>query len=97
MNNFDFDAQTPISRDRIYLSWSETCSVARYIEEYLKSRRLRTDDAARAHIHHFIKRYPWTGPLRKPDVDQLRRGQGHIAQLMRGLLAVRRYGHQNRN
>ena len=69
MNNFDFDAQTPISRDRIYLSWSETCSLARYIEEYLKSRRLRTDDAARAHIHLFIKRYPWKGPLRKPDVD----------------------------
>ena len=69
MSNFDFDAQTPISRDRIYLSWSETCSLARYIEDYLTSRHLRTDDAARAHIHHFIKRYPWQGPLRKPDVD----------------------------
>ena len=69
MHKFDFDAQTPISRDRIYLSWSETCSLARYIEDYLKSRRLRTDDAARAHIHHTIARYPWTGPLRKHDVD----------------------------
>jgi hypothetical protein len=69
MSNFDFDAQTPISRDRIYMSWSETWSLPRYIEDYLKSRRLRTDDAARAHIHNFIVRYPWRGPLRKPDVD----------------------------
>jgi hypothetical protein len=69
MDKFDFDAQAPIARNRIYVTWSETWSLARYIEEYLKSRRLRTDDAARAHIHHSIARYPWTGPLRKPDVD----------------------------
>ena len=69
MDKFDFGAQAPIARDRIYVTWSETWSLARYIEDYLKSRRLRTDDAARAHIHHCITRYSWTGPLRKPDVD----------------------------
>ena len=69
MNNFDFDAQAPLQRDRIYVSWSETVSMARYIEDWLKSRRLRTDDAARAHVHHAIARYPWKGPLRKQDVD----------------------------
>lgn len=68
-DNFDFDAQPLISRDQIYISWSETVPIARYIEEWLKSRRLRTDDAARAHVHHAITRYPWTGPLRKSDVD----------------------------
>ena len=69
MENFDFDAQPPASRDRIYISWSESWTIARYIEEYLKAHRLRTDDAARAHVHHCIQRYPWTGPLRKADVD----------------------------
>jgi hypothetical protein len=69
MNNFDFDAQTPVSRDRIYVSWSETWPLPEYIEAYLKARRLRTDDAARAHVFHVITRYPWTGPLRKVDVD----------------------------
>jgi len=69
MNNFDFDAQAPLARDRIYVTWSETVSLARYIEDWLKSRRLRLDDAARAHIYHAIARYPWKGPLRKIDVD----------------------------
>jgi hypothetical protein len=68
-DHFDFDAQPPISRDQVYVSWSETMPISRYIEEWLKSRRLRTDDAARAHVHHSIMRYPWTGPLRKADVD----------------------------
>jgi hypothetical protein len=69
MDKFDFDTQAPIARDRIYVTWSETVSLARYIEDYLKSRRLRTDDAARAHIYHSIVRYSWKGPLRKQDVD----------------------------
>lgn len=69
MDKFDFDAQAPIARDRIYVTWSETWSIARYIEDYLKSRRLRTDDAARAHVYHSIVRYSWKGPLRKQDVD----------------------------
>ena len=69
MSRFDFDAQAPISRDRIYVSWSETWPLTRYVEEWLKARRLRIDDAARAHVHHAIVRYPWKGPLRKIDVD----------------------------
>jgi hypothetical protein len=68
-DNFDFDAQPHISRDQVYISWSETMPISRYIEEWLKARRLRTDDAARAHVYHAIARYPWTGPLRKADVD----------------------------
>ena len=81
MNNFDFDAQSPLPRDRIYVSWSETVSMARYIEDYLKSRRLRTDDAARAHIHHAITRYSWKGPLRKQDVDHYLDGSINKAEL----------------
>ena len=51
------------------MTWSETWPLARYVEEWLKARRLRTDDAARAQVHHSIARYPWKGPLRKADVD----------------------------
>ena len=43
--------------------------ITRYVEEWLKARRLRIDDAARAHVHHAIVRYAWKGPLRKIDVD----------------------------
>lgn len=69
MDRFDFDAQAPIARDRIYVTWSETWPIARYIEAYLQERRLRTDDGARALVHHAIVRYPWKGPLRKSDID----------------------------
>ena len=69
MDKYDFDAQTPVPRNRIYVTWSETWEVSRYIEDYLMTRQLRIDDAARAHIHHCIARYPWRGPLRKPDID----------------------------
>jgi len=69
MDNFEFDAQPPASRDQVYVSWTETWPISRYIEDYLATRKLRVDDAARAHIHHTITRYPWTGPLRKADVD----------------------------
>ena len=69
MDKFDFDAQAPLPRDRIYVTWSETWPLSRYIEEWLKTRRLRTDDAARAHVYHSIARYVWKGPLRKQDVD----------------------------
>ena len=69
MDKFDFDAQAPLARDRIYVTWSETWPISRYIEDWLESRRLRTDDAARAHVYHAIARYSWKGPLRKIDVD----------------------------
>lgn len=81
MERFDFDAQAPIARDRIYVSWSETWPISRYIEDWLKSRRLRTDDAARAHIYHSIARYTWTGPLRKPDVDHYLDNSVNTAEL----------------
>ena len=68
-DNFDFAAQPPVPRDRVYITWSETWPIARYIEEWLSTRKLRTDDAARAQVFHSISRYPWSGPLRKADVD----------------------------
>jgi hypothetical protein len=69
VDKFDFDAQAPLPRDRIYVSWNETWALSQYIEEYLKTRNLRRDEAARAHVFHAINRYPWSGPLRKADVD----------------------------
>jgi hypothetical protein len=81
VENFSFNAQPPVSRDRIYISWSETWPLSRYIEDYLKSRRLRQDDAARAHVHQAIARYPWLGPLRKADVDSYLDSSGSQAEL----------------
>ena len=69
MDNFDFAAQPPATRDRIYVSWNEQWEVSRYVEAYLKERGLRTDPAARERVRESIELCPAHGSLRKADVD----------------------------
>jgi hypothetical protein len=69
MENFDFAAQPPVSRDRIYVSWTEQWDVARYVDDYLASRKLRRDDAARARVWRSIEGFQTPGALRKADID----------------------------
>jgi predicted alpha-1,6-mannanase (GH76 family) len=69
MENFDFAAQPPVRRDRIYVSWTEQWELARYVDDYLESRKLRRDEEARAKIQRSIEEFQIHGALRKADVD----------------------------
>ena len=69
MDNFDFSAQPPAARDRIYVSWTEQWEVTRYVDDYLQTRKLRTDAEARERIQRCIAEFKVEGALRKADVD----------------------------
>ncbi|HET7767596.1 MAG TPA: hypothetical protein VFN74_02405 [Chloroflexota bacterium] len=69
MDNFDFAAQPPIARDRIYVSWNEQWELGRYVDDYLQSRKLRMDEAARQRIRRSIEEFTVEGALRKADLD----------------------------
>jgi hypothetical protein len=71
MDNFDFAAQPPAARDRIYVSWTEQWDLPRYVDDYLQSRKLRRDEEARARVQKLIEEFRIEGPLRKADVDYL--------------------------
>ena len=69
MENFEFAAQPPVARDRIYVSWTEQWDVARYVDDYLQSRKLRRDDSARERVTRSIEEFQTHGALRKADID----------------------------
>jgi hypothetical protein len=69
LDNFDFTAQPPASKDRIYISWSEQWDIKRYAADYLAQRGLRTDGAAQERILKVIEECPLEGSLRKADID----------------------------
>ena len=71
MDNFDFAAQPPAARDRIYVSWTEQWDLPRYVDDYLQTRKLRRDDEARSRVQKCIEEFVIEGPLRKADVDYL--------------------------
>ena len=69
MDNFDFDAQPELRRDRIYVSWNEQLDIRQYAERYLSDRNLHVDEAAREIVLKHIALCPVEGTLRKADVD----------------------------
>jgi hypothetical protein len=69
MDNFDFEAQPPVDRDRIYVSWNEQWDIMRYAAHYLQERGLRTDPVARERVLNVIAQCPVEGSLRKADID----------------------------
>ena len=58
-----------VSTDRIYISWSEQWDLARYVDHYLRERKLSVTDALRDRIRKRIAAYPWKGPRKKADLD----------------------------
>jgi len=58
--------QSPI---RIYVSWTEQWELARYVDHYLKERKLAVNAELRGAVSRRIARYPSAGALRKADVD----------------------------
>ena len=69
LDEYDFEAQPELKRDRIYVSWNEQWDLARYAEDYLRERNLTVDDAARELVLKQIALCPAEGALRKADVD----------------------------
>ena len=69
VDEFDFAAQPPATRDRIYVSWSEQWDIDRYVGDYLAQRGLRTDQDARNLVLKVIGECPVEGSLRKADID----------------------------
>ena len=58
-----------MSIDRIYVSWTEQWDVSRYVEDYLRTRRLPPDKEARARIRECIDHYPGEPPFTKSSLD----------------------------
>lgn len=56
--------------ERVYLSWSETCSLARYIELYLSTRRLAMTAAWRERVILAMSAYTGAAPYTKADLDR---------------------------
>jgi hypothetical protein len=65
----NLDLNPAVSTDRIYVSWDERWDVPRYVDNYLRERRLRLDNELRARICDSIGRYPYKGVLKKDDLD----------------------------
>ena len=58
-----------MSIDRVYVSWTESWDVNRYVEDYLRTRRRPPDQAARARILMYIEQYPGDPPFTKSSLD----------------------------
>ena len=69
MDEFDFAAQPPATRDRIYVSWNEQWDIKRYVADYLAQRGLRADQVAQERVLKVIGECPVEGSLRKADID----------------------------
>ena len=59
----------PKSPIRIYVSWTEQWDLARYVDHYLKERKLAVNAELRGAVSRRIAKYPGAGPLKKADVD----------------------------
>jgi hypothetical protein len=66
--NLDLNPQIPT--DRIYVSWEERWDVPRYVDNYLRERKLKLHPEARTAILDRIGRYPYKGVLKKIELDQ---------------------------
>jgi hypothetical protein len=62
-------SRSPRSPVRIYISWTEQWDLPRYVDHYLKERRLAVNAALRAAVSRRIARYPGAGTLKKADLD----------------------------
>ena len=63
------DTYPAVNRDEIFVTWSTSWTVERYIAWYLESRRHPLDDEWQAAVREALKSFPGRGALRKTDVD----------------------------
>jgi hypothetical protein len=55
------------THDRVFVNWTEQWELERYIENYVRSRRL--SPAAREFVRDRIATYPGSPPITKSDLD----------------------------
>jgi hypothetical protein len=58
-----------VSIDRIYISWTESWDLDRYVEHYLRERAHEPDEEARAALLGLIALYPGAPPFTKANMD----------------------------
>ena len=58
-----------VNRDEVFVTWSTTWPMDRYIGWYLESRKHPVNDEWRDAVRETLKQYPGQGALRKSDVD----------------------------
>jgi len=63
------DIPVTTRRDEVFVTWSTSWTVDRYIGWYLESRKHPVDEEWREAVRETLKQYPGTGVLRKSDVD----------------------------
>ena len=56
-----------VDKDRVFVSWTQEWELERYIENYLRSRRLSI--AAQQFVRDMIATYPGNPPFTKSDLD----------------------------
>jgi hypothetical protein len=59
----------PQPAHRIYVSWTEQWDLPRYVDHYLRERKLAVNAELRGAVSRRIARFPGEGMLKKCDVD----------------------------
>jgi hypothetical protein len=55
--------------ERVYVNWTQHWDLERYIENYIRTHRLRQDEDVRAAILSCIAEFPLASPYTKSDLD----------------------------
>ena len=69
MNSKNLAIQPPQSADRIYISWTEQWDLPRYVDNYLRERKLAVNAELRGAVIRRIAKFPGEGTLKKSDMD----------------------------
>ncbi len=69
MTNAPKAVPTPPSYRRIYVSWHEQWTLARYVDHYLTQRSIPVSPETRTAVIRRIEKYPAKGALKKADMD----------------------------
>lgn len=81
-----------VSIEKIYVSWTESWDLDRYVEHYLRERVRGREREARAVVLRIIARYPGDAPVTKSNMDYFldanlpRKAGGRLPRSLRLLL-----------
>lgn len=70
MSDFaSLDTYPAVNRDEVFVTWSTSWPLERYITWYLENRKHPMNDEWRDAVREELKSFPGRGALRKTDVD----------------------------